>query len=242
MTFLDKLNALMSEKNINRTELAKGSGVPYTTISSFYEKGTDNIKLSTLKRLSSYLGCSLDYLVDDTVTDKNPSCIRSEPEPEIIKKYRKLDEYGKKAVDSILSIEHERVQQAESKAAAEPRTRFIEMYYLPVSAGSGVYMDSNIRQKEMIEIPVNEKTAKANFILTVKGDSMEPKYSDGDKILIQSMPCVDYGQLGIFIVNDGVYFKKFGKEGLESLNPKYPIVKVNECDSFICKGKVIGKL
>lgn len=26
---------------------------------------TDNVKLSTLKKLSSYLGCSIDYLADD---------------------------------------------------------------------------------------------------------------------------------------------------------------------------------
>jgi|GEM_PF-1894854 len=78
MDFLEKLNLLMEEKGISRAELAKGSGVPYTTIVSFYDKGYDNAKLSTLKKLAAYLDCSLDYLVDDTVAERN--YIRSEGE------------------------------------------------------------------------------------------------------------------------------------------------------------------
>lgn len=69
MGFLDKLDKLMKEKNINKSQLAKESGVPYTTIDGFYKKGTENIKLSTLKKLVTYFGCSLDYLADDDVPD-----------------------------------------------------------------------------------------------------------------------------------------------------------------------------
>ena len=65
MTFADKLDALMAEKGINKSVLSKESGIPYTTIAGFYTKGTDNVKLSTLKKLSTYLGCSIDYLADD---------------------------------------------------------------------------------------------------------------------------------------------------------------------------------
>lgn len=67
MSFLDKLDYLMREKNINKNQLSKESGVPYTTIDGFYKKGTENIKLSTLKKLASYFGCSLDYLADDNI-------------------------------------------------------------------------------------------------------------------------------------------------------------------------------
>jgi transcriptional regulator with XRE-family HTH domain len=59
----------MKEKGITRAGLAKGSGVPYTTIVNFYEKGSDNIKLSTLKKLSNYFDVSLDYLVNDEETN-----------------------------------------------------------------------------------------------------------------------------------------------------------------------------
>lgn len=71
MGLTEKLDILLKEKKISKPELARESGVPYTTIDGFYKKGAENVKLSTLKKLCSYLGCSLDYLADDTVT-KDP--------------------------------------------------------------------------------------------------------------------------------------------------------------------------
>ncbi len=70
MGLTDKLDYLMIEKNINKAELARGSGVPYTTIDGFYKKGSENAKLSTLKRLCAYFNCSLDYLADDDIPNK----------------------------------------------------------------------------------------------------------------------------------------------------------------------------
>lgn len=71
MGLTDKLDLLMKERNItSKAELARESGVPYTTIDGFYKKGSDNAKLSTLKKLCAYFGCSLDYLADDAVSDE----------------------------------------------------------------------------------------------------------------------------------------------------------------------------
>lgn len=70
MGLTEKLDLLMKERNINKAELSRASGVPYTTIDGFYKKGSDNAKLSTLKKLCSYFGCSLDYLADDSITEQ----------------------------------------------------------------------------------------------------------------------------------------------------------------------------
>lgn len=70
MGLTEKLDLLMKERNINKAELSRVSGVPYTTIDGFYKKGSDNAKLSTLKKLCSYFGCSLDYLADDSITEQ----------------------------------------------------------------------------------------------------------------------------------------------------------------------------
>lgn len=74
MTFTEKLDRMMLEKHINKATLSKESGIPYTTIDGFYKKGSDNIKLSTLRKLADYFHCSLDYLVDDD-TDEQPQTI-----------------------------------------------------------------------------------------------------------------------------------------------------------------------
>lgn len=67
MGLTDKLDLLMKERNINKADLARESGVPYTTIDGFYKKGSENAKLSTLKKLCAYFNCTLDYLADDSV-------------------------------------------------------------------------------------------------------------------------------------------------------------------------------
>lgn len=55
MGLTDKLDILMNERNMNKADLARESGVPYTTIDGFYKKGSDNAKLSTLKNYANIL-------------------------------------------------------------------------------------------------------------------------------------------------------------------------------------------
>ena len=67
MTLTEKLDVFMKEHGKNKLSLSKDAGIPYTTIISFYEKGVNNIKLSTLQKLANHLGCSIDYLTNDKV-------------------------------------------------------------------------------------------------------------------------------------------------------------------------------
>ncbi len=91
MGLTEKLDLLMIEKNINKAELARESGIPYTTIDGFYKKGSENAKLSTLKRLCAYLNCSLDYLADDSVS----------VEPKTIAAHFDSDEFTEDELDEI---------------------------------------------------------------------------------------------------------------------------------------------
>ena len=65
MNFTEKLDLLMARRNLTRGGLAEATGIPYSTVVGFYAKGYGNIKLSTLKRLSSFFGVTLDALADD---------------------------------------------------------------------------------------------------------------------------------------------------------------------------------
>ena len=71
MTLTEKLDFLMKVKNINKSILSKETGIPYTTIDGFYKKGTENIKLSTLKKISEYFKISLDELANDDIPINN---------------------------------------------------------------------------------------------------------------------------------------------------------------------------
>lgn len=69
MNFLEKLDALMLEEGINKHVLSKESGIPYTTLDSFYKKGYQNAKIPTIQKLCDYFHVSLDYLICDNVND-----------------------------------------------------------------------------------------------------------------------------------------------------------------------------
>lgn len=109
MNFIEKLNLLMKEKNISRGELSRGAKVPYTTIVNFYEQGYENVKLSTLKRLASYFGVSIDYLADDNINDRHPVTEKDLKRAEQYMKAKASDDPVVKslveAIDKLLGIE-----------------------------------------------------------------------------------------------------------------------------------------
>lgn len=71
MTMTEKLDILMAERGVNKSQLSRLSGIPYMTIVNFYEKGTENIKRSTLIKLSRYFDVTVDYLIIDEETRRS---------------------------------------------------------------------------------------------------------------------------------------------------------------------------
>lgn len=65
MNMLDKLDYLMGHMGLNKHTLSEKSGIPYSTISNFYKLGYENMKISTLIKLSVFFNVPIDYLVSD---------------------------------------------------------------------------------------------------------------------------------------------------------------------------------
>ncbi len=74
MTFNEKIDLFMEENDIpNLKQFAILAGIPYTTLRDFYEKkSADNSRLSTIRKLSQYMNCTMDYLAYDNVLTANP--------------------------------------------------------------------------------------------------------------------------------------------------------------------------
>lgn len=110
MSFLEKLDYLMKKMSINKSKLSQISGVPYTTIDGFYKKGYGNAQISTIKKLAVALSVSLDYLVDDNITDENyvpqkktsPLPSESELDAELISRLMQLTPEEEKQVDAFV--------------------------------------------------------------------------------------------------------------------------------------------
>lgn len=72
MDFLEKLNCLMKEHNLNKSTLSKACNIPYTTVDGWYKRGYEGLKLPTLKKLSDYFNISIDYWADDSILEPIP--------------------------------------------------------------------------------------------------------------------------------------------------------------------------
>lgn len=107
--FLDLLNKLLKENNLNKRQFAIKSGIPYTTIDGLYKKGHENIRLPTLQKIADFFDVSLDYLVfgEERNFNENNTVSLS---PEYIEKYRKLDNHSKELINMIIDKELERVE------------------------------------------------------------------------------------------------------------------------------------
>ncbi len=108
MSVTEQLDKYMGVHNCKISDIARLSGVPYTTIKGLYDKGDENIKLSTLLKLRTLLNCTLDELVGV----QTPNQQLSYEEKGLLEKFRELNEEHKKAllfsIDVLLSSQEER--------------------------------------------------------------------------------------------------------------------------------------
>lgn len=122
----------------------------------------------------------------------------------------------------------------------QPKLIEIDFYELPASAGTGMYLSDDL--KTSIKVEDNYTARRADFVIPVSGDSMEPDYYDGDRVFVESMPSVEIGEVGIFVVNGDAYIKERGENELISRNKARGNISLCEGDTVFCMGKVIGKV
>ena len=240
MDFGDRLIKAREKNGLNQKELAQLLGITPTRL-NYWEKNKREPDVFMIKKLASELKVSADYLIGNTVTKNRVTESFTSEEKTHIKKYRTLDEHGKKLVDSVLNLECERVETTRTPVIPISNIITLSEFEQPVSAGKGVYLGDG-SQTITREVPSNELTSKADFILRVSGDSMEPEFSNDDRILIKRQCDLKAGDIGIFILNGEGYVKKYMGDKLVSLNPDYKDIYFSEYDNIECKGLVLGKL
>ena len=99
--FLENLEKLINENNLNKHSFSQQSGIPYKTIDNFWKKGYDNIKLSTLKKISIFFNVSLDFLI---FGNTNNYIALSKSEIKVMQAYRQHPEM-QPAINKMLDIE-----------------------------------------------------------------------------------------------------------------------------------------
>lgn len=232
----DRIKQRRRELNLTQTQLAELAGVSKGTIGN-YESNICAPNEKVLFKLFEVLDCDANYLYQDSRLGKRSSNRISDREAALIKKYRRLDAHGVKVVDFVVEEEYSRCLATEENI---PVIKIKHSIY-KVSAGLGFDLNDEDEWEE-IDIPDTPDSRRADFALTIKGNSMEPEYHDGQIVLVKCQPAVDIGETGIFVVNGSGYIKRNGGDRLISVNPDYKDIMLSEYDFISCAGKVIGSI
>lgn len=236
MDFKQRLSDLLVQNNHSQAELARFVGVKNNTVNDWINKGTSP-KIENLYRIAEFFDISFDNLFTNAETSSNSL---SEDEVELLKYYSQLPVNEKNRL--IGRAEAIAEMYAEANPEPVPTMIVIKHSVYSVSAGTGDMLDTD--EWDTIDVPDSPEARKADFCLTIHGNSMEPVYYNGDIVLVKEQQSVEKGQIGIFIIEGCGYIKKFGGDRLISLNEEYDDIMFSEYnpDDIRCSGLVIGRV
>ena len=263
MDYIKRIKEIKSARKMTNDELAERTGIPGGTLAKILAGISESPKLCNIVAICEVLNCSLDYIMYGVEENKNNYTL-DEEEIDLIERYRTLDERGRESVSAL--IEHESTYTAPRVTRTTPRTarvletpslsdrlaaayatsdngisrRTLKLYDLPVSAGVGVMLGDETTDE--ITVRDNSRTREADYALRISGNSMEPRYHDGDILLVQECETLEFGELGIFILDGNGFFKVYCGDRLYSLNPEYGDILLKDFEDARVAGRVIGKL
>jgi transcriptional regulator with XRE-family HTH domain len=124
MSLGTRLKEAREAKNLKQSELAAMIGVNSGAVISNWEKDINKPDVEKLPSLCESLEVDITYLLD---FNAEVNFTVAPTEIDRIKKYRNLDQYGKKAVDVILDVEHTRThEQSQTRHVQAPRYRLAD--------------------------------------------------------------------------------------------------------------------
>lgn len=248
-------------------QIAKSTGISESTISKWRKNPTSKIDVSVVQKIAAFYNITTSELLDENQASLSDSI--SNDKEQLLKYYNELDDLDKRSVLGKAEglAEAARRRKAELEAAtkekAKPKPKaislptpepepsediddededgyiYLPLSYNPASAGTGVYLEGDY--VESVKVRATPEARRSDFAVKVSGDSMEPRFCDGDIVLVSKEP-VEIGETGIFVYEGDGYIKQLGKDCLISINPAYPNIPIKYRDSFFCQGKVVAVL
>ncbi len=119
MTFGERLMKARDDKGYKQNQFAEMLEITPTRL-NYWEKDKREPDVAMIKKISSLLGVSSDWLIGNDTYSNSENFILKDSEKSIIKKYRFLDTYGQELIDKALDIEYRRCEsQRESDNCSE---------------------------------------------------------------------------------------------------------------------------
>ena len=152
-----------------------------------------------------------------------------------------LNALGRKRVEEYIRLLKGDPAFGEEAPAAGRPGRVIPLYDLPVSAGTGQFLDSS--DYRLLELP-DPAPQGADYAVRISGDSMLPRFEDRQVVYVHRQETLDPGEAGIFLYRGDAYCKILGQvDGspvLISLNRSYAPIRVSREEELRVLGKVLG--
>jgi repressor LexA len=118
MTIEEQLKSIILSKYKSVRAFANANDLAYSTVDSIFKRGIGGIGVGKAIKIFNALGLDVESIESGTLSPAKQNIIAlTQPELTHIKKYRALDRYGKKMVDTVLDLEVERKQQLQTFAA-----------------------------------------------------------------------------------------------------------------------------
>lgn len=242
----NQIKTFRKSAGFTQDELAKRLNTTKQTISR-YEKGERKANQDMLFKLCDIFDVSIDdffpAVSKNAVESTNPLPYASDLlTQQITDKVVRLTTQNKKIVlrtsEELLESQKNEEETKITEVSEVIQFYSYDYYDHPASAGTGQYL--NDVRVERIELPVD---VDADFVIPIKGDSMEPDYHDGDLVFIQTSVDLNNGVIGVFNYNGDAYIKQLviDKEQayLHSLNPAYKDMPITPETDFRIIGEVV---
>ena len=230
----ERIRFYRERAGMEQKTLAKLIGVTGNAVSN-WENGRGRPDINLLPDICRALNVTMYDLFDM----EDPSIRYSAGDQIFLDQYKQLSPGHRMAVDQMVDTLL-KVQIAESV----PLIRRLTFYQKSLAAGLGDPTEID-DEGQPIFLYASREVDRADCVFTVNGDSMEPEYHNGDMVLVSRIPDapdLQPGEVGAFIVGNETYIKVYREEGLESLNPKYPIMHFHDAEPVYLIGRVTGIL
>ena len=233
------IKEVRKSKKLTQKKLAELTGFKQNTISN-HENGNRQLDEKDIRIYAQALEVSPQYLFDLA----KPSSIEITPTTSPIQsiydqlappRQGKVLTYAERQLDEQKNEEETKINEVSEKIV---QLYGYDYYDHAASAGTGQYL--NDVRVERIELPVD---VDADFVIPIKGDSMEPDYHDGDLVFIQTSVDLNDGVIGVFNYNGEAYIKQLvidtEQAYLHSLNPDYKDMPITPETDFRIIGEVV---
>ena len=241
-----KIRCHRERLGLEQKAFAASIGVIPNAVSN-WECGRARPDLALLPKICTVLGITLNELFDE------PAPLLSKEAQELQQLQDAHGDAARRVLDKFfrLSPGHQYAVEAlidalDEAEDAEICKHIVEKTEFSKTLAAGFDPGEEFDDKgETVYLYRTEETMQGDCVFTVSGDSMEPEFHNGDKVLVQRFPnCPELqpGDVGAFITGNETYIKEYRRDGLHSYNKKYKTMKFTDDDAVYIIGKVIRRL